>query len=536
MSTSSGRLHYVLTHQLPHYVGRLRWLWSDALTEFRSRVIGILVLNALGLLAGAAWVGGLLAYANVLEAGEPMALGLITLRPPAGNSVLPPILALGVLGAISGYLLYQAQWRTALVCVDYQISLARRVTQITSQPQFFGWQSIYEEPPASTAISLSGVTAQLTSLALRRLLKGILPAATFVLAMGFLIYTNAGLTLLLSPLALVYLLPLFLANRSAARMHVKFRALSPVVRGRFVAAFAAMLRIKGPSVENANPVLEQLNSSDYREAAILAYRRRLADTVVQFINTVFTVIALLALFVFYILDDAPRWAELFSYVIALRFALGGLGGVTSVLVGLSRLLPEYERLSNFLERASLLPDINAGSAGQPTRSLRLLPDRAGAKAIPITAGGMLWVISPRPLDHADREAALVLLQDMLRPRYSFAGRFAHWQPGEAADDEWLLTAVDHLDSGDGRQALIEHSATLVLSDHRPGRLLKRRWSEVRSRVCVVLLHDGKRFVDFGDVTWLESQRADIRERIAEWRKVAPHGVDGGDLMDLEGEL
>lgn len=536
MTASPGRFHFVLTQQLPHYVGRLRWLWSDAVSEFSPRIVGILALNALGLLAGAAWVGGLLAYANVLESGEAMAIGWLTLQPPARDGLLPPILALGVLGAISGYLLYQAQWRTALVCVDYQISLARRVTQITSQPQYFGWQCIYEEPPAATAISLSGVTAQLTSLSLRRLLKGILPAATFLLAMGFLIYTNAGLTLLLSPLALVYLLPLFLANRSAARLHVKFRALSPVVRGRFVAAFAAMLRNKGASVESADPVLEQLNSADYRDAAILAFRRRLADTVVQFINTVFTVIALLALFVFYILDDAPRWAELFSYVVALRFALGGLGGVTSVLVGLSRLLPEYERLSNFLERAALLPGINEAASKQTGKALRLLPPHTDAKPIPLKSGATFWLISPRPLDHADREAALVQLQDAIRPRYTFAGRFTHWLPGDTGDHEWLVTAVDQLDTPEGREALTAQSSSLILTDHRPGRLLKKRWAEVRSRVDAVILHDGSTITQIGDVNWLESQRGEIRKQIALWRQAVRHDSEGGDLMDLEGEL
>lgn len=536
MTSSSGRLHFVLTQQLPHYVGRLRWLWSDALAEFKPRILSILALNALGLLAGAAWVGGLLAYANVLESGEPMLIGWLTLQPPARDGLLPPILALGVLGAISGYLLYQAQWRTALVCVDYQISLARRVTQITSQPQYFGWQCIYDEPPAATAISLSGVTAQLTSLSLRRLLKGILPAATFLLAMGFLIYTNAGLTLLLSPLALVYLLPLFLANRSAARLHVKFRALSPVVRGRFVAAFAAMLRNKGATIESADPVLEQLNSSDYRDAAILAFRRRLADTVVQFINTVFTVIALLALFVFYILDDAPRWAELFSYVVALRFALGGLGGVTSVLVGLSRLLPEYERLSNFLERAALLPGINESASGQQSKALRLLPSAAEAKPIPLKEGMTFWLISPKPLDHADREAVLVQLQDSIRPRYSFAGRFTHWQLGDADDHQWLVTAVDPLDTSEGRDAVATQSTSVLLSDHRPGRLLKRRWEVVRSTVDAVILHDGSRIAHIGDVSWLEAQRSEIREQIAQWRQTIRPGGEGGDLMDLEAEL
>ena len=232
---AKAQLHTILGQQLPHYLTNVVWLFQDAYAQFPARIRTVLLLDGIGLVAAAVWIGGLLLYARALETASmpAWAVDYLSVTPGIGEVSLV-VLILTVFGSISGLCLYRAQWRAAYICIDYQKSSIERTMDLVADPTYFGWQQIFPQSAQAVILRFTGVSAQLASLALRRMLRGLLPAAIFLVALAALIWAGPWLTLLLLPLAVLYLVPLYLANRSAARVYVRGLQLIPQTRGQLV--------------------------------------------------------------------------------------------------------------------------------------------------------------------------------------------------------------------------------------------------------------------------------------------------------------
>lgn len=482
-------LREVLTAQLPHYVRKIRWLFSDAYARFGKRIRAVLLLDAVGVITGGLWLAGLVLYVDSLQNHQalsqrwPMVPDLSAVPTPL---IVTAFIALGLVSAVS---LYTAQWRVARICVDYQKATAARILEIVSDPMYFGWQTTFPEPPQRLILRFTGVTLQLTSMSLRRLLRGALPAAVLVFAFIALVIANPWLSLLLIPIGLLYLAPLYVANRRAARAHIDSVALTPRVRGRLIALIGRLLA----QPEGRAPVLARaqrvIASRDFDRSLELVFRKRLADSMVNFINTLFTVACLVALFAYFFTRGDGRWSELLLYLVALRFAIGGLGGVTSVLVGLSRFLPEYERLSHFLDAAEDMARRRAEGKLAETlpQQARLVPPGEGP-ALSVSPGDALWIIAPPPVAAVDRDRILLLLEKRLRPSVNLA-------PFGVASNVLCLRPSE---LGGAQRA--QDALTIVL-DGFPRRLARARWSNWRDRLAAVLVYDGTVLVAGGDASW-----------------------------------
>ena len=66
-------LRHVVVEQLPHYVGKVRWLFADAYRYFPGRIRAVIALDALGVLAGGLWLAGLLVFVDALERPDSVA-------------------------------------------------------------------------------------------------------------------------------------------------------------------------------------------------------------------------------------------------------------------------------------------------------------------------------------------------------------------------------------------------------------------------------------------------------------------------------
>ena len=221
-------------------------------------------------------------------------------------------------------------------------------------------------------LRLSGMGVQLTAMAARRLLRGVLPVAVLLVAASALVWLNAYLTFILAPLGLIYLVPLYLVNRHAARIHLKFSRTNPAMNARLHTLFRDTID-QGDEPDRHRLRLDRaLASPAFEEASTTFHQRRMVEDTMKVVNTSFAVVAILALFVYgawaHGRGENLSWTAIFAYLLALRFAIGAASQVTGTLASVSRFMPEFERYAHFIETAVELGSRDYSAPDHGTRT------------------------------------------------------------------------------------------------------------------------------------------------------------------------
>jgi ABC-type multidrug transport system fused ATPase/permease subunit len=519
-----------------------------------------------GVLTAAASVGGVILYTRHAESGEPIRVLGIALK--LGDGIMT-LVVYGVLvalvGVFSALCLYFTEWQIMRVVREYERQCAKRVLEIAANPNYSGWtDSIGDEPRQQVARMLQ-VGSRFTAFVFRDLLRAILPTLTFIFALVILIRVDHWLTLMLVPVALVYLGPLYFVNRRVVRNQTEYRALAPIVRR----SISARLReIFGFGVLGQSSRVAQsdvLSNQEYDEMSGALYSRMIAEKRVQFLNTVFFVVCLLGLFLFFGLAaqwyDRP-WADLLSYLVALRFAIGSLRQVSALFVKFSRFFPEYRAYSQFVESAERV----RRERQNMRRSESQLPDQLMLKlesaalwnapaATIINRGQLLWILTPieKPTEFELREVAWRLSGKLSPP----------WDLADGAVFGSAL-AVDPQASLDGVAAQIESgSRTFVIAfqtlsrmsqdfldrlrellsncyiflvEHRAETVLDSSWTKRLAPVAGVVVMDQRRIIAGGDLEWLARNLPAVQRSLAANTTALDRHADLGEDEDDDFEV
>jgi hypothetical protein len=375
-----------------------------------------------------------------------------------------------------------------------------RLLHIATNPAYAGWGSLLPGRPQAALARLSGYSAQITALIMRRVLNGILPLIIFLFASTALVVVNPVLTALLIPVLLAYLVPLYRITRGAAAIQVEYirsnRAARTILRG-------VIARLTGLSMnaDRKREEAKQCIAGPERMAVEDAYcRKRLAEDRVHLLNTVFFVVCAFVLFGYFGVAAGrgeQRWSELLLYIVALRFAVAELRRVTALMVMLSRCMPEFSRYRAFVDGAAAVRRSNEFASGQTallpaTLTLRCAdsPILNGEPSLEVARGTIVWVLQPWKPTHVDLETIATRLWALAGIRglavdqtLCFAGLDEQDAPGTAVDvdaqDQWaqlgvaekLREIVGHGEDAERRQAAqrLGPEATLTIA---AGRLLQ----------------------------------------------------------------
>lgn len=514
----------LITRQLRDYLGHIGWIAADAVHRWPGRIVVVTLLNLLGIAATVATFGGLILYARHLEAGDdPLRLlGLeVTLRDDPTFLAAYAALIAGV-GLLAGAAVYYGEWFIARLTMRYQHRCTARLLRIAADPGFRGWAALLD-PPARLAISrMAGIPLRLTAFAFRNMLQAILPACTFVVAAIVLVAVDPWLTLLLVPILAVYLVPLYFVNRGVARLHKAYMSTAPDARRNLSEGWRLLVDTGATPERKAEWIERDFDRDAQQTSALLFWKRKLSVARVQWVNTSFFVLCLIGLFIYFGVETQRgdrTWAEFLAFVVALRFAFGGVRQTTANFIKLSRFLPEYRAYIDFVEDAEAMKRERLAS---PQRE-EPLPDpivircgRGGlwesAARLRIPRGGVVWILTADDPSEAELDALAVTLEEHAREEIDLLSRAAvHARPrferhltlaenalGPEPDErdlaslrEWLASfgVLDEIDSlPDGLDATADEEALSTLSLAARGAILAAPLRE-SGEVRIVAAHE-----------------------------------------------
>jgi ABC-type multidrug transport system fused ATPase/permease subunit len=490
-------------------------------------------------------------YARHAEQGRPVHLFNWTLDLTAwgGGGLFACGAVVALLGLLSAVFQFFTDNLILATARDYHHACAERAMTIIHDPLCRGWQLLghdERETPRQIAARMIGGAARHTALALRDMLRIILPALTFLAAVGFLFWIDLTVTLVVLPIALLYLLPLYLINRQVTHRQKRYRALSRKARSEVSQALRARMLggpMTSPVKQNAlESILRPLRADSFRGALGALYGRLLADRRTHMLNTSFFVACLVALLVFFGAQSREHgrpWSDLLFYLVALRFAVTSLRQVTTLVGKFSRFFPEYRSYGTFVRQAMSIHErrIAAGQSDAPTPQaltwrIGRKPQWESPRVVRVNrAEGVLWVLTPLPPEFVDLEALAARLEQLnveeidLASNAEFIVRASDCEARsrEIAAAQCLLLPDDVLPRRAVQEALSACQGYVVIVSARPDAALLS--IQERKECAAVIVLDGGEVLGGGDAAWLKfnivaiakelGRRADLSHQVAD---------------------
>ena len=130
MSNSTPSEARPISVQFREYVNRMGWLIGDLISQFRNRIITLIVVDGLASLLILIWLAGLLAYGRALETEAPISFRSFEIN--VGTDIQSILLYVGVLsiaGLAGGLLLYRSEWITANLTIDYHRKCPQKIAR-----------------------------------------------------------------------------------------------------------------------------------------------------------------------------------------------------------------------------------------------------------------------------------------------------------------------------------------------------------------------------------------------------------------------
>ena len=341
--------------QVARYFRTSGWIAREGLRDAKVQVSVATACNVLGVATAGLSLGAILLYARRAEQGLPF-LGLEFTAVSSRLLIGAAALLIGLLSAVS---LYYAEVITHRLARQYHTNCIRRVLRAACRPDI---DEILAEASKGSGRPISlpylvGPTAKYCGFALRSLIRLLLPLMYTTVAVGYLFWINAPLTLALSGLAAIYFVPLMVINRNVSRQFRQYRETVPQVASSLKMGVQAFQATSGPVRDERVWGPGLLENPDFESMQRLLYTHRLAGKKVGFLNGAVFILCLFVLFVVAAPSDGGSWTALIAYIVALRFAWTGIRQLTTLMIIVSRFFSEYEAFALFL-----------GLAGQETRA------------------------------------------------------------------------------------------------------------------------------------------------------------------------
>ncbi len=267
------------------------------------------------------------------------------------------LLAASILGAISAWSSFLSIQYGVQSVLNYQKSLSIRCLNIVSDKNHQHWTALFPHNPKQSLLRILRQGVQLNGLVARRVTRAFVSLVTFIFALAVLLYMDAPLLALLLPLSVLYFIALYFINRYTARVSTEMGDMLPVTSKRFNHLVTDVLN-------NDISVNDEAFNKDYEESLYiqhtrLKYLRRLSEVHVNWLNTLFLVLAIALIIVYLVYVQSSQsidWQQLLFFLIALRYAAGSLQEISATTVAFSRFLPEIRLLYRLVN----VPDTQQG--------------------------------------------------------------------------------------------------------------------------------------------------------------------------------
>jgi hypothetical protein len=341
---------------LLRYTVFISWLLTDSLWRNRWLTLSILVTGFLGVAFQVKVFALIIYYARHFSTGSPIVFAGYTLNPRESMGLL-------VFGsvAVSGLLCLST------LCVYFSrrgiLRMGREYEEFCSKRVFFLLGMNVEIPFGedetvrgdSYLLRLIKSDSRLAGRVLRILLSLIIPGLTLIVVVAFLLYLETGLTLIVSNLAVVFILYQYRVSRHAAGHSVRFEKMASSAALKYK-ELLQHYKMKVQADESSalvervftqGPVKHQLDAYDGRLMAVENSR---------LVSGMFMAVVIGAIILVMgggIIGEGTGWGRLLVYVISLRFAMANLQTTFTSITAINRFYPQLRRYFSFLESVKL---------------------------------------------------------------------------------------------------------------------------------------------------------------------------------------
>ena len=351
-----------VTRRVRRFSDIVGWFLTDIRRNAKGLFALIFALSVLGVFARLAAIGSFMIYVHAQQKSQPIILGGVELPSDTGlwTLLLWGSAALG-LAVITGIATYSADLATFRMAREGMRRVMDRAMTVVAAGQTRPL-SVADDVTVSTA-SRKALTGDAMMFMRAMLVFGsvAVPLVTFCVATGVLFKLNAQLTLLLAPALVIYVVPFYRFNRTIAKASLAYEQRRQ--RGGGVLArlltFASQTQYPGIT----RPAWADLYQSEPKGKSamdafrwIILSRRRVSALQDVFFGVV--LFALLIVFGSFLAADEVAWVPLLGYLIAIRYAIQGMGQIASTVITITRFAPQIHRLKAFVSL-----DLEAAAVG-----------------------------------------------------------------------------------------------------------------------------------------------------------------------------
>ncbi len=423
--------------RMGRYARTVSWLVGDALRADAMRIAQVFGLNAAGIAAAAGSMALVLRYVHWAQKPHPLGLLGISIaeKPTIALTGVVAVLSL-ILGIGSAILIYMADRSLLGSLRETQRRVMRRLLVAYGQPSvgvvMLGFERKLGEAPSPMDMMNAG--GRYAAFALRSLLQLFLPGMTLLVSLASLVWIDAAMTAGLAALAVIYLVPLYLINRSVARHHRTYRQANRRVPRAMRDVLSVLVGTAGPTRDRSVAAGEAvLGGPDFIELQDALFGRMLGARTLNLLNACFLILFIALILLTFASKETISWPALLAYMVALRFTWASVRIVTGLLTSFNQIFVEVERVATFMEESERqrLAEDRAGAAPERllcTNAGRMVREWGTARQVEVPQGAVVLALDARVIDRYAIERAVAALGSLHGDPQALRPAVAHDQP------------------------------------------------------------------------------------------------------------
>jgi hypothetical protein len=423
--------------RMGRYARTVSWLVGDALRADAMRIVQVFGLNAAGIALAAGSMALVLRYVQWAQKPHPLGLFGVSIadRPSIGLTGAVALLSL-ILGLGSAILIYTADRSLLEALRATQRRIMGRLLVAYGQPSVGVAMLEFERRlgEAPSPMDMMNAGGRYAAFALRSILQLFLPGMTLLVALASLVWIDAAMTLGLAALAVTYLVPLYLINRSVARHHRTYRQANRRVPRAMRDVLSVLVGTAGPTRDRSVAVGEAvLGGPDFQELQDALFGRMLGARTLNLLNACFLILFITLILLTFATKETISWPSLLAYMVALRFTWSSVRIVTGLLTSFNQIFVEVERVATFMgesERQRLAEDRapEAPALLVCTNPGRIVREWGTARQVALPQGSVVLAIDARVIDRYAIERSIAALGSLAGDPQALRPAVAHDQP------------------------------------------------------------------------------------------------------------
>jgi len=340
--------NYGLLDVISKYIMTVRILAIDSFLRYKKQSIIILLTGFLGVSFQAGAVAQAYGYIRMIERDESISLLGYTFQPRESFELFIFFVVAVMLSLlISSYLIYYSNVQGLNLQKEYEKYCSKRIIKSLYSFEFIISMHGYNLTDLSTTMKYVKGYSRLVGRVFRLSINMVIPLITFFVALGALIVINYSLTLLLIIPGLIYMVVVYRINLQGANASNNMEQSTKEAGTDLKAMVKAALF----TPFDYNQAVEKVIDGSYRKGAvnknISSYIERLmsvqkseyAANILLAVSITLIMFMLIANSFFY----GGNWSEILIYIVALRYMLNNLRGVSKSITSINRYYPQFCR-------------------------------------------------------------------------------------------------------------------------------------------------------------------------------------------------